>query len=178
MPPPPPFTAGAQSFSLNATGAVVKLVRPMPFALRTAALSPGVVRTTTLVPSGENDGSISPVVLLGRQVGAPLLAVANTMPIGVLAAQWVVSKMARWVPSGDQETCSSWPVSLTTTLGSPPPMGMVSTLLTPPHVLMYATVAPLGLTSDSSTQPGSAPEMAVDAPPVAGTLVRVLLLFS
>src|SRR2546430_2692337 len=99
----------------------------MPLALRIARLWPAL-ETAILVPSGENDGSVSLVALLGRQVGAALLAVADTTPIGVAAAQWVVSSRAILVPSGDQETWSSLAVA-TTTLGRPPPMGMVSRLL-------------------------------------------------
>src|SRR2546421_10388933 len=99
----------------------------MPLALRIARLAPAL-DTATLVPSGENDGSVSASLLLGRQVGAALLAVADTTPIGVAAAQWVRSLTAIWVPSGDQETWSGVPRSATTTLGRPPPMGMVSRL--------------------------------------------------
>src|SRR5207237_10134240 len=98
----------------------------MPLALRIAG-SMEVLDTESLVPSGENDGSVSWNALLGRQVGAALLAVADTTPIGVAAAQWVVSRTAILVPSGDQETWSSLALA-TTTLGRPPPMGMVSRL--------------------------------------------------
>src|SRR5438270_2794620 len=105
---------------------VVKSVRPMPLALRIARLLPAL-DTAILVPSGENDGSVSFVALLGRQVGAALLAVADTTPIGVAVPQWFVSLRAILVPSGDHETWSSVkPMLATTTLGRPPPMGMVS----------------------------------------------------
>src|SRR5207248_10351935 len=100
----------------------------MPLALRIAG-SMEVLDTESLVPSGENDGSVSWNALLGRQVGAALLAVADTTPIGVAPAQWVTSRTAILVPSGDQETWSSVPRLATTTLGRPPPMGMVSRLL-------------------------------------------------
>src|SRR5437588_9216184 len=103
-------------------------VRPMPLTPRIDALLL-VSSTTMLCPSGENDGSTSFVALLGRQTGVPLLAVADTTPIGVAAGQWFVSTTAILVPSGDQETWSSVkPTLATTTLGSPPPMGMVSRL--------------------------------------------------
>src|SRR5438270_171542 len=93
------------------------------FLQKRFSMSTEPLATETLFRSGENDGSLSPVAPLGRQVGAALLAEADTTPIWLLG-QWFVSSSAILVPSGDQETSSSvLPRSATTTLGRPPPMG-------------------------------------------------------
>src|SRR5437588_31916 len=129
--------------------------------------------TAISVPSGENDGSLSPLLLLGMQVGRALLAVAATRAIGVVSGQWFKSTKATFVPSGDHDGCSSKPGSATRRLVRPPATGTVSRSRPWVQVLMKTTVLPSGLTSGSSTQPAGGPEIVVDAPPVAGTFARV-----